>query len=406
MSPFTSDKPARILYLTRNGLLEPLGQSQIIPYLRGLSVDTYITLITFEKPADLAQVFSFRSMRKQCAQHAIRWIRLKFFAHPRPWAPLVAVPQLALFALFQWFNRTPPSLVHARSYVPAGIALFIHRITGVPFLFDMRALWPEELITSGRLQRGSFLHRFLIWLECRCLQEASAVVSLTHASVGYLREKYPQQIRNQRISVIPTCVDVHRFGFVEPEPNRPLVIGCIGTVLSGWFLLDWLRSFFEAVLRVDPNIYFDIVTRDCSQTVLSRLGPSRFLSDRLHIRSAHPSEMPSIIQRHSASVMFYDGSATSELGRSPTRMAEVLSCGRPVVANSGVGDVEYVLRRYGVGVLATGPTATEMDQCVVELLSMLKDPDHPIRCRLTAEKLFSLDAGTAAYRDLYAQILG
>jgi len=37
------------LYLTRNGLLEPLGQSQVMAYLRGLSRDYKITLITYEK---------------------------------------------------------------------------------------------------------------------------------------------------------------------------------------------------------------------------------------------------------------------------------------------------------------------------------------------------------------------
>lgn len=37
-----------VLYLTCNGLLEPLGQSQIIAYLRGLSGDYAITLYTHE----------------------------------------------------------------------------------------------------------------------------------------------------------------------------------------------------------------------------------------------------------------------------------------------------------------------------------------------------------------------
>ena len=40
------------LYLTRNGLLEPLGQSQVMAYLRGLSYKHSITLITYEKPKD------------------------------------------------------------------------------------------------------------------------------------------------------------------------------------------------------------------------------------------------------------------------------------------------------------------------------------------------------------------
>jgi len=86
-------------------------------------------------------------------------------------------------------------------------------------------------------------------------------------------------------------------------------------------------------------------------------------------------------------------------------MAEVLGCGRPVVANPGVGDVEQVVRQHRVGVLATGASSAEMVTCVTELLALLKDPYLASRCRRTAETLFSLESGTAAYRQLYAQIL-
>ena len=103
--------------------------------------------------------------------------------------------------------------------------------------------------------------------------------------------------------------------------------------------------------------------------------------------------------------MFYAGGAISELGRSPTRMAEVLACGRPVVANPGVGDVEQVIKDHRVGVLARGSSSLEMDDCVLDLMALLKDPQLGCRCRRTAEDLFSLEAGIAAYRKLYGDIL-
>jgi glycosyltransferase involved in cell wall biosynthesis len=86
-------------------------------------------------------------------------------------------------------------------------------------------------------------------------------------------------------------------------------------------------------------------------------------------------------------------------------MAEVLGCGRPIVANPDVGDVEQVIRRHRVGVLASGSTTSEMDASVVELLALLPDPELASRCRRTAEEFFSLESGTAAYRQLYAEIL-
>ncbi len=395
----------RVLYLTRNGLLEPLGQSQIWPYFRGLSKDHNITLISFEKPVDRVDDLAMQQMRKLCSNHGIRWIPLQFRSQPRPWAPALAIPQLTLVALWQWRRRSRPQLVHARSYVPAAIALLLHRLTGVPFIFDMRALWPEELITAGHLRRGSLLHRALLGLERRCLQEASAVVSLTQAAVRYLHERYPRELSGQRISVIPTCADLRRFQPADPAPAAPLVIGCIGTVLSGWFLIAWLRAFFEAIARADPTARFELISRDAPEAILAALQPSPAWAHRLYIQAATPAEMPAIVRRHTASVMFYAGGATSELGRSPTRMAEVLGCGRPVVSNPGVGDVEQVIRQHRVGVLARGDGAAEMDACVVELLALLQDPDLANRCRRTAEQLFSLESGTAAYRQLYTQIL-
>lgn len=397
---------SRVLYLTRNGLMEPLGQSQIWPYLRILSRNHRIILISFEKLVDRADSLAMERMRGQCASHGIRWIPLQFRSQPRPWAPALAIPQLALVALWQWRRKSRPQLVHARSYVPAAIALLLHRLTGVPFIFDMRALWPEELITAGYLLRGSLLHRALLGLERRCLQEASAVVSLTQAAVGYLQQQYPRELARQRIAVIPTCADLQRFQLVQPAPAAPLVIGCIGTVLSGWFLIDWLRAYLDAIARIDPSARFELISRDAPDAILSGLQPASSWADRLSIQSASPAEMPAIVQRHTASVMFYAGGATSELGRSPTRMAEVLGCGRPVVANPGVGDVEQVINDHRVGVLARGSHTPDMDACVAELLALLKDPDLASRCRRTAEQLFSLESGTAAYRQLYAQILG
>ena len=394
----------QVLYLTRNGLLEPLGQSQIFPYLRGLSRDYRLTLISFEKPVDAADRSAMHRARVQCAELGLRWIPLRFRLKPRPWAPALAIPQLALVALWQWRRRPRPELVHARSYVPAAIALLLHRLTGVPFIFDMRALWPEELITAGHLRRGSLLHRALLRLERRCLQEASAVVSLTQAAVGYLQKRYPRELAGQRIAVIPTCADLQRFQPAAPAPAAPLVIGCIGTVLSGWFLIAWLRAFFEAIARVDPTARFELISRDAPGAILAALQPSSAWGDRLFIQSAAPAEMPAIVLRHTASVMFFTG-GLSKLGSSPTRMAEVLGCGRPVVANPGVGDVEQVVRQNRVGVLARGSSAAEMDACVVELLALLQDPDLAKRCRDTAETLFSLESGTAAYRQLYDEIL-
>jgi len=391
------------LYLTRNGLLEPLGQSQVLPYLRGLARDYRIILISHEKPEDWVDAPRMAAARADCARHGIDW-------RPRPFRPRprIVVPALSLIRMtreaWRLARRGEARLIHARSYLPAAVAWAVWRLTGTPFIFDMRALWPEEMITAGRLRRGSVLHRLLLVLERRCLRDAAAVVSLTHAAVAHLRRVYPQELSGQRIAVIPTCADLDRFTPAPVQPPGPVVHGCIGTVLSGWFRLDWLAAWIAAAAARDTRARFEIVTRDDAARVRAALDPDGTLGDRLRIEGRLPESMPEAVRGHDLSVMlFTDG--LGKLGSSPTRMAEVLGCGRPVVANAGVGDVARIVTEYRVGVLLEGPEPAQVSAALAALDRLMADPDLPARCRAAAEGVFSLATGVADYGYLYRGIL-
>ncbi|MGC9418253.1 MAG: glycosyltransferase [Rhodovulum sp.] len=391
-----------ILYLTRNGLLEPLGQSQVMSYLRGLPRDHRISLVSFEKPEDWADEAAMARARADCAAHGIEWRPQRFRRRPPLIAPAWGQVVMGAVALRLVLSRKV-GLVHARSYLPAGIAWVLWRLTGTPFIFDMRALWPEELITAGRLRRGSVIHRMLARLERLCLRDAAGVVSLTEAAVRYLEEVYPKELSGKRIRVIPTCADLDRFTPPSEHPETA-VYGCVGTVLSGWFRIDWLAAFFRAVARKDAEARFEIVTRDDADTVRARLN-ERGKLEALSIFASPPQLVHEAVEKHSVSVMFFtDG--RSKLGSAPTRLGEVLGCGIPVVANEGVGDVAEIIRRYRVGVIARDGSDAAMDEAVAELDQLRKDPDLATRCRQAAEDVFSLERGTDAYRSLYRDILG
>ena len=392
-----------ILYLTRNGLLEPLGQSQVFAYLRGLTQDHDVTLISYEKPEDRADTARMARARAECERHGIRWLPQEFRPRPRIIAPALSMMRMT-WLVWREVRGGRAGLIHARSYIPAAVALSVHRLTGVPFIFDMRALWPEELITAGRLKRGSVLHRAIVAVERACMRDAAAVVSLTHAAVAHLKREYPAELDGQRIAVIPTCADLDRF---TPAPTKRIgstVHGCIGTILSGWFRTDWLAAWLTAVAVDDSDARFDIVTRDDADDVRAALDPKGALGNRLRIGPRPSEEMPDAVRGHDLSVMFFtDG--LSKLGSAPTRLAEVLGCGLPVVANDGVGDVAGIVRQNKVGVIVDGPDPVQMRAALDELKVLMQDPDLPARCRATAQAVFSLEVGTEGYRNIYASIL-
>ncbi len=396
----------KTLYLTRNGLLESLGQSQVLSYLRGLSQDYEITLVTFEKPHDLEDREEVARLQGVCNTHNIEWKPQIFRSRPRYFASLWGIIQLVWLVLWHTLAKGV-CLVHARSYVPAAAALVGRRLQGTPFIFDMRALWPEELITAGRLRRNSQLHRAIVWLERQCLRRAATVVVLTHAAANYLRETYPEELREQKVEVIPTCANLDHFTpkSTGEEASSAVVWGCIGSVSSGWFLLDWLSAWYHQIALTDADAIFEIITRDDPDQVRRLVDPDGTLGSRLRVAARKYDEMPSVIRKHNCSFMVYAQGATSELGRSPTRMAEVLGCGKPVVANEGVGDVAKIIRAHRVGVILEGAAPEQIDAARAALSALEAEPDLAQRCRDTAQQLFSLPAGTAAYASIYQAIL-
>ena len=398
-------KKKSTLYLSRNGLLEPLGQSQVFAYLRGLSRNYNITLITYEKDEDWADKARLQKARTDCKDLGIRWLPQHFRQQPKIVAPAFSMIRM-VWLVRREVRRSGIRLIHARSNIPAATALAVSWMTGVPFLFDLRSLFPEELITARRMRRGSFLHRAIIWAERVCLAKSAAVISQTHAAVNHIKSVYPNELKDQCLVMIPTCADLDRFTPPLDQPSGPTVHGCIGTILSGWFRTDWLAAWLSAVAQDDTDARFEIVTRDDADRVRVALDPMNKFGDRLTIGPRPSEEMPTAVRGHDLTVMFYAGGEVSELGRSPTRMAEVLGCGLPVVANEGVGDVADIIRRYNVGVVVKDGSQAAMMAALDELKALRSDPDLTSRCRKAAKEVFSLQAGTEAYCKLYANILG
>ena len=74
-------KPA-VVYISYDGMLEPLGQSQVLAYLERLSAEYDIHLISFEKKQDRQDAARMSAMRARTATNSIRWYPKAY--HKRP----------------------------------------------------------------------------------------------------------------------------------------------------------------------------------------------------------------------------------------------------------------------------------------------------------------------------------
>jgi glycosyltransferase involved in cell wall biosynthesis len=394
----------KVIFLTRNGLLEPLGQSQILSYLIPLSKEFSIHIISFEKDKDIENKEQLSRIKSSCTENNIDWTPLTYRKTFRSLGIIVGFIEL-FFKVIRVCKVNKIDCIHARSYYPAFIALLIHQIKKVPFIFDMRALWPDELVEAGRLKESSISWKIIKTLEKQCLKKAFAVVSLTHAAVEHLDKVHPNFLLKDKTSVIPTCANLERFKLKNREftPNA-ITISCIGSMLSGWFKIDVLKAVVDYMLSNYPSVKFEFLTRDNKEDLLSKIDVEHKWVGRIYIDSVLFKDMPTRLTKHDGSVFFFTAN-TSKLGSAPTRMAELLGTGIPVLTNSGVGDVDKIVLEHKVGELLNSENETDIKIACDNFINLIKKENIAQQCRSTAEALFALDVGVVNYMSIYRKIV-
>ena len=143
-----------ILYITYDGLTDPLGQSQVLPYIKGLCKQGYkFTILSFEKKERQLAVGDI--IQQLCNEDNIDWHPVVFHTTPPIIAKIYDRWKMKYTAL-KLHAKKKFSLVHCRSYPASEVGLYFTAKYKVPFLFDMRGFWPDEKIDSGHWNRRFF----------------------------------------------------------------------------------------------------------------------------------------------------------------------------------------------------------------------------------------------------------
>lgn len=400
-----AERAAAALYISYDGMLEPLGESQVLAYLRHLAHGTRIHLISFEKSEDWADVQARKRVEALLRDAGVVWHPLRYHKAPSALATSWDILQGTVLGLgLVW--RHGLKLVHARSYVAAVMALAIKRLTHARFLFDMRGFWPDERVDGGMWAKGARLYRVAKWFERKFLLGADAVVSLTSTAVHDMRAFDYMMGRDQRFVVIPTCVDLDLF---RPVPGRkaahrrPFVLGYVGSA-GGWYLFDEAVRTYQALLQHQPDAIFQIVNRNEHAFIRERLRFMGVSLDQVRLFSASHHEVVDHICQMDACV-FYIKPVYSKRASAPTKLGELLACGVPCITNGGVGDSEAVLRQGRVGAVLDRFDDAAHAEGVRMLLSLLSEHDLASRCREVAESEFALTTGVSRYRTLYDDLM-
>lgn len=395
----------RTLYICYFGLQEPLVQTQVLPYLRGLSQEGIeVELLTFEPNNRSLSVQEAERWRKTQAEAGIEWSYLPYHKRPSVVSTAYDILAGARFVL-RAFRNKHIDILHARSHVPVAMALLAQRLgASCRLIFDIRGLMSEEYRDAGIWSENSLAFRAVKRVEAQGIRKADQLVVLTRRFRDWLVTKELKHA--QQIEVIPCCVDLSRVdqesttGSTSPTGRFEVIYA--GSV-TGLYLLEEMGHFFLELQKLRPDAFFRVLTHSSKEFADKTLLSSGLRPEDFAVASVPPGEVSQWMNRAHLGLSFRKPTF-SQIAASPTKIAEYLASGLPVVCNEEVGDADFIDQNR-VGVTVNALDAETLGESATRVMSLLDDPHVRERCIETAFSHFDLDSvGRARYLNVYRRL--
>ena len=366
-----------LTYVTIDSIAEGVGSSQISPLITLLSKDEMkINLISFEKTSPSNE------MKDYFMSLGVTW-NFQHFGRGGLFGGIERLIRLR--------REIPNSkVIHARSDIPAVGAINAHQ---GPVLWDVRSLWADQKVLINESLLNKTLYEPFRKLEGIAAQGSLGMSTLTSAVIPVLES------RNVTLpsfrTVVPTAVNLQQF------KSSPMITTGVRALFSGtynsYYDMDLSFQFMQELGKI-----IDVETHWArpaeSSTLQLNVGESKiFISKQ--------SEMWRVIPDYSFGVSICRLDAGPSLSAAmPTKIAEFLACGRPVIVNKGLGDLDVFIEEFDAGVVLDG-TKKNLVEGAMKLAHILKDSGTSERCRELAEKYFNMETGARKYINLYSQII-
>ncbi|MDP3555835.1 MAG: glycosyltransferase [Bacteroidota bacterium] len=399
------------LFVSIDGMTDPLGQSQVIPYLLGLA-----------KKGMKVEIVSCEKKENWDLNHALIESILKLsniswaYCFYKTGKPFLSQLQnfLALKKIVINKVKINPSntILHCRSYLPGLIGLYSKKKFNSGFIFDMRGFWSDERIEGGIWNKknpiGSLLYKYFKKKEKEMIVSADAIVSLTHKAKEIILS-WDLGVEAAKVRVIPCCVDLEHFSKEKidtkrlsvlqnnyPQLKNKFVLSYVGS-LGTWYLIEEMMAFFKTLSKKTDSIFL-IITKDSLDLVYNAAKKHNIDIEKLIVVSSSREDMPYYISLSTASIFFIKPSF-SKSASSPTKMGELLSTRIPIITNAGIGDVDLIIRETECGVILNNFSDDSNEKAAKNLLENIDF--YKNKTVATAEKYFSLEDGVEKYCEIY-----
>ena len=400
----------RVLFISYNGMLDPLGQTQVIPYLRELAQrGVKFTLLSFERDKAFTSEgqSSCEALKQQLQQQGIEWHWLRYHQRPSLPATVYDVLQGIRFAS-RLVRENKIELVHARSHIPATIARALKRTFGIKMIFDVRGLMAEEYVDAGHWPKGGLRYRVTKSTERRIFGATDGVVTLTDRIWPIIREWDGLKGRDVVHAVVPCCVDLSSFRFYEQARAKlraELGLGerltfVYSGSLDGWYLTEGMADFFASIVRRRSDAHLLWLTMGSRERVQQLMSARGIGAENFSVRAVAPKDVAAYLSAGDVGISFIKR-CFSKLASSPTKNGEYLACGLPIIINAGIGDSDRLAQQSEAVLLVDDVNEQEFERAWIGMEELIK-PRIEAKARELAEKEFDLvTVGGERYARLY-----
>jgi len=401
----------KILYISYDGMTDPLGQSQVISYLIGLTKYGYtFHILSFEKKEKWISTGS--EIQSLLDENGIKWFPNTFHTSP-PIISKVYDKFLLLQKAKKLHKKYHYDMLHCRSYTAAEVGLYLKRTEGVKFLFDMRGFWADEKADGKSWDREKWfwnnVYKYYKRKEAAFIKESDYIISLTFAGKS---EILSWQFYNAKvpISVIPCCADQEHFKLTNALKKKTartnlgiddtaLVLSYLGS-LGAWYMIDEMLQFFKVLQMQYENAKFLFVTNSHHDIVLQKLTALNLSAKDIIILTVPFTKVPEYMYASDISISFIKD-VYSKISSSPVKVGEILSMGIPLISNS-VGDMGKLFSEENIGIEVKDFNSNTFSSAV-NLVDKSKLID-PKSIRDVADKYYNLQKGIEKYATVYREI--
>ena len=252
-----------------------------------------------------------------------------------------------------------PVVFHCRTESAAEWAVELARyVRPSGIVLDIRGSWPEELLFAqgfdGPEQAPADLQQQYQSADARLRHALAASASILTVSQGMVDYVEGLGASPESVTCVPCCVRSTSFAASERSAvraqlglERKLVFTYAGSVTRYQHIEEGLLAFFRLAADHASDSHLLCLTSDVQRMVAS-IAASGISADRVTLRSASQHDMPGFLAAADAGVLMRAPSRMNRFSQ-PTKFAEYLAAGLPVVVSRGTGILDAMVEAHGAG---------------------------------------------------------